>query len=143
MRVRITMIVREWIPTDVVAEREVERHKSNERRPPPTPVTIVVTSRAPRPMIVVVHPPAVVIRRPSPWFISYPGPSVRRAPGPAAVTIGGPVVVAVDNRSIRLPDPTVLVCKNPTAICIQILRAPNIVVVVLGVVTKTLRDVLL
>src|SRR6266700_4300450 len=98
-------------------------------------MTVEVAPWAPRPVIVVIDPAAIVIPRPSPRFITYPGPSVWWTPGPTAVTIGRPIVVVVDDYDIWPPDPAVFVCVGPTTIGIQIFCAPDVIIIVLGVVT--------
>ena len=80
-------------------------------------------------------------REPSPRAHSLPRSSRKAAPGPAAVAIRRPVVVVVDNRSMRTPDPAVVVRVGPVAIGIEIFRTPNVVIVVLNIVAKTLGQV--
>jgi len=88
------LIVRQRIPADIVAEREVEGY---ERGPPPTAVTTVSVLRRPGPVIVDIDPTAVVIRRPSPGLVSDPRPAVRRTPRPATVAIWRPISIAANH----------------------------------------------
>src|SRR5687767_15629674 len=105
-RPRITMMIRERIPRNVVADRNVESYES---RTPPTTIAMVVAARTPGPVVVVVDPATVVIRSPTPRFISDPRPTVRPNPGPGPMTIRRPVYVVVDDRDMWSPDPAVVV----------------------------------
>jgi hypothetical protein len=142
MRMRIVLVVIQRIPADVIAKREVE-HKRDEGRTPPTSIPIELAARAPRPVTVVINPTPVVIRRPAPWFVANPSPTIRRTPGPLPVTIRRPIAVNADGARKRTPDPTVVVSPDPVAIGLEILAAPNIFAVILGVVLETLREIAL
>ena len=133
------MIVRQRIPADIVAEREVEGY---ERGPPPTAVTRVSVARRPGPVVINIDPTAVVIRRPSPWLVSDPRPPVRRTPGPTTVTIRCPISVAADHRCMRTPDPAVLVSLGPIAIGFELFRAPRRFIEIPDIVLVSLGQVL-
>jgi hypothetical protein len=101
-------------------------------------MTVVKTPRTPCPVVVVIDPTAIVIRRPTPRFVADPRPAVGINPAPAAITIRGPVVIVVNYSGVRTPNPTVVLRVDPIAVRIKILGAPNVVVVILGVVAKSL-----
>src|SRR6185369_4815435 len=119
------------------------KHKRDQRRTPPTAIAIELAARAPRPVTIEINPTAVVIRRPAPWLIANPRPAIRRTPGPLPITIWRPIAVDADRARKRTPDPTVVVSLDPVAIRLEILAAPNIFVVILGVVLESLRQITL
>src|SRR6476659_1039839 len=135
------LVVVQRIPANIIATKNnAERYQ---RRSPPAAVTVVLTTRAPCPVVVVVDPTAVVIRCPAPRFLAHPGPAIRRNPGPVTITIWGPVVVAVDCGRARMPNPAVVGRVGPVAIGIQIFTTPNVTVVVLRVITQSLGQITL
>lgn len=87
------MIVRERVPTNLIAVRDME---SDECRPPPTAMTIVSAARTPCPIVVVINPTTIVIRRPAPRFMAHPSPTVRRHPNPTAIAIRRPIAITLD-----------------------------------------------
>lgn len=133
---RIALVIRQWIPADVVSERYAER---NQGRPPPTP-PVESTARTPRPDIVVINPTPVVIRRPAPRFISDPRPTVWRTPRPMPVSIRRPIDVRGNHVRAWHPDPAVIVRIRPIAISIQILRAPDVFVEIPGILSHKLCE---
>lgn len=141
-RMRIALVITQRIPADVITERDVENER-DERRTPPAPVAIKQAARSPGPVTVVVNPAPVVIRRPSPRLVSNPRPAVRRAPRPLPVTIRRPIAVDVDRARKWTPDPTVIIGLDPVAIGVEILAAPDVLIVVLGVVLESLCEVTL
>src|SRR5690242_4215524 len=141
-RMRIALVIIQRIPTDVIAKRDV-KHERHQRRTPPTAIAIKLAARTPRPVTVVINPATIVIRRPSPRLVSNPRPTVRRTPGPLPVTIWHPIAIPADRARERTPDPTVIVGLNPIAVRIEILAAPNILVVIPGIVLESLRQVAL
>ena len=102
-----------------------------------------MTARTPGPIIVVIDPAPIVIRGPAPRFIPDPRPAIGRAPGPVAVTIGRPVVVDIDYGRVRTPDPTIVRHIRPIAISIEIFSAPNVFIIVLNVVMRSLGQIAL
>jgi hypothetical protein len=134
---RIVLMIIEWIPTIVI----VDDCKSDERRSPPTAVMVERATRTPRPVTVSENPTTIVIWRPSPWFITDPGPTIRWTPNPMTVTIRRPVRIDVDERATRSPGPAIVAGVGPIAIGIEIFRAPNVFIVVLRLITQTLRKV--
>src|ERR1044072_18623 len=101
---RISLVVRQRIPANVIAKRNVE-HKRNQRRSPPTAFSVKLAAWTPRPIVVDEDPAAVVVRRPTPRFIADPRPAVRRTPSPLAVTIWRPIAVNANRRRMWSPDP--------------------------------------
>jgi hypothetical protein len=106
-------------------------------------MTVVIATRAPGPIVVVIDPAAIVVRGPTPWLITNPRPAVWRTPGPVTITIRGPVVIVVNYGRMRSPDPTVVACICPIAISIEIFGAPNIAIVVLNVIAQSLSQIML
>jgi len=139
-RMRIALVIVQRIPADVVAKRDVE-NKRDQRRTPPTAIVIKLAARTPSPVTVDINPTTVVIRRPAPWLVTNPRPAIRRTPGPLTVTIRRPIVIHADRAWERTPDPTVVVGLDPIAVSLEILAAPNILVVVLVVVLQSLREI--
>ena len=135
---RVAVVIRERVPANVVAEREME---GDERWTPPAATPVIMATRAPRPVVVVIDPASVMIRSPTPRFIPNPGPTVRRTPGPATVAVWRPVVIVVDDCDVGTPNPTVLVCILPVAVSVEILCPPDVVVVILRIVAKNLRKI--
>jgi hypothetical protein len=131
---RIALMIRKWVPANIITEGEVECY---ERRAPPTAVAIVITSGTPRPIVVVIDPTAVVIRSPAPWFRAHPRPAVWLDPAPSSITIRGPVVVDIDYGCVRSPNPAVVVDVSPVAICVEVFSAPHVIVVILNVIMQT------
>src|SRR6185295_178041 len=111
-RMRVTLMIVQRIPANVIAKRNVKRYQ---RGSPPAAVPVVKTSRAPRPVAVIVDPAAIVIRSPTPRFVAHPGPAIRGNPAPATVAIRRPVVVVIDYGLMRPPDPAVVVHVGPVA----------------------------
>jgi len=131
-------MISEWIPTIVITHID----EDYERGSPPAVIAEVGTPRTPRPVTVVIHPSSVVIWRPSPGFITHPGPTIRRTPYPVTISIWRPINV-VDGARMRSPDPAVVGRVTPIAVCIEILGAPNVFIIVLGVVAKSLSQITL
>jgi hypothetical protein len=132
-------MISERIPTIVIANID-EYYK---RGSPPAVIAEVCTPRTPRPVTAVINPPSVVIWRPPPRFITHPGPTIRRTPHPATISIRRPIGVYVNRARVRSPDPTVVRRVSPIAVRIEILGTPNVVIIVLGVVTKALSQITL
>lgn len=132
-RTRISLVIRQRVPTNIVAERNVE-HERDECRSPPTAMSVMLTSRTPCPIPIVVYPATVVVRRPTPRFIPDPCPAVRRTPRPMAITIRRPVGECADGCHMRPPDPAVVFGIGPITVSVEILCAPNVLVVILDVV---------
>src|SRR5262249_46304803 len=135
----ISFVIVERIPAIIV----VDRDKSDECGTPPTVIADVGATRTPCPVPVVKDTASVVIRGPTPWLISHPGPTVRRTPNPVAISIRRPIGVDIDGGIMWLPDPTVIGRERPIAICVEILSAPNILVVILRVVAEVLSKITL
>ena len=134
------MMITEWIPVNLITKRNIERDQC---RTPPTSIPVIITARAPGPVVVVIDPAAVVIRGPTPRFVTHPRPTIRGAPGPTPITIRRPAVVVVDYGRVRPPDPAIVIRVGPIAIGIQIFGAPHVAVVILNVVTQALREIVL
>jgi hypothetical protein len=105
-RTWIAMVIGKRIPTDLIAEVDVD-YKSHQSRPPPTTLAIVLASRSPGPVVVVIDPAAIVIGRPAPWLMTYPGPAIGRTPGPLAISIRYPIVVSSNGGCVWTPNPSV------------------------------------
>src|SRR6185369_9242378 len=54
-----------------------------------------------------------------------------------------PIVVTVDCAGARMPDPAIVFGVSPVAVGIQVFATPNITIVILCVVTQSLRQVTL
>jgi len=132
-------MISKWIPAIVIANI----HEDYKCGPPPAVIVEEGTARTPCPVTVVIHPSAVVIWCPAPRFISHPGPTIRRTPHPVTITIRRPIAVDVNRVRLRSPDPAVVGRVSPIAVCVEIFGAPNVFIIVLGVVTKTLGQVTL
>jgi hypothetical protein len=52
-----------------------------------------------------------------------------------------PIKIVVDDCYVRTPDPSIFLCVFPVAVRIQFFRAPDVIVIVLIVVIKALRQV--
>ena len=133
------MMISKWIPAIVIANI----NEDYECGPPPAVIAEVGTARTPCPVPVVIHPSAVVIWRPAPRFITHPGPTIRRTPHPVTITIRRPITVNVNRGRMRSPDPAVVGRVSPIAVCVEVFGTPNVFIIVLGVVTKTLSKVTL
>ena len=60
-----------------------------------------------------------------------------------AIAIRSPVREGADRCRMRPPDPTEIVRVGPIAVSVEILCAPNVLVVILDVVPESLREVTL
>jgi hypothetical protein len=60
-----------------------------------------------------------------------------------AITIRCPIVEGADRGGVRSPDPAKIVGVGPITISVEILCAPNVLVVILDVVLESLRQILL
>src|SRR5687767_12533521 len=141
-RAWIAITIVNWIPTDVITDRNID-YKCHEGGTPPTAPLVILTARRPGPVAIVINPASEVIRRPTPWFCANPGPSIRRDPGPVAIPVRRPVGVSTDHRSVGPPDPSVLVCLHPGAIRVEVFRPPDVVIVITPVITHSLDQMLI
>ena len=139
-RIRVMLVIVQRIPANVITKNYSER---DQRGPPPTAMPVILTARAPGPIVVVVNPATVVIWRPAPGLQAHPGPAIRWNPGPITITIGSPIVVSIDGAGVRVPDPAIIFGVGPIAVGIQIFTTPNITIVILSVVTHPLGQIAL
>src|SRR5882724_6747736 len=137
----ITLVIRQRIPAVAVSERKMNGNKGHQRRSPPTAMTVVMTTRTPGPVVVVVDPTTVVIGGPAPRFISHPCPTVRWAPGPVSITIRRPIIVDIYYCCAGPPNPPVVGGIGPISIGIEILSSPHVLVVVLSIVPQALGQI--
>jgi len=114
-RARIAMVIRKWVPTDLIAKRDIY-NESHQGGTPPASLPIVLTARAPRPGVVVIDPATEVVWSPAPGFVPDPGPAVGINPHPLTVTIRGPIVITGEGACVWTPDPAVIVGERPGAI---------------------------
>lgn len=138
-RTWIAMTIGKRVPANLVAKVNIN-YKGHQGRSPPTALAIVLTTRSPRPGVVVVDPTAVVIRSPTPGFKAYPSPSIWRTPGPLAIAIRRPVIVTSQGVRMRPPDPTIFAGVGPCAVGVEIFRAPDVIVVVVSVIAELLNQ---
>lgn len=78
-RMRISLVIRQRVPANVITEVNVENER-DQCRTPPTPLPVKLAAWTPGPKTVVINPTTIVIGRPTPRFISHPRPAIRRTP---------------------------------------------------------------
>jgi hypothetical protein len=135
---RIMLSISERVPTIVIANVD-EDHK---RRPPPTVIIVISAARTPCPISTMKDPAAVVVGRPTPWFITYPGPAIRGTPDPMTISIRRPIGIDIGDARARSPNPAVICRVIPVTIGVEIFGPPNVLIVILRVVSQTLRKIL-
>src|SRR6185503_14303218 len=120
----ISLVVIQRVPAHVISKRDVE-NKRDQRRTPPTALSVELAARTPGPVAVVINPTPVVIRRPAPRLVTNPRPAVRGTPRPVTVAVRRPVAVDADGARTWTPDPAVIICVDPIAIGVEIFSTPD------------------